>query len=245
MYSNISPDGNAARVRVTNMSCAEDFSMTSSLTVEDEMAKKLGADLRILSRSGNPAEGSNLFIGGFTSLNANAQPLFVVDGVILDTQNGRSLMHEGYVNNVLSAISVNDIEKVTVLKNATALYGAKGANGVVVIETKRAKSMATRIDVDIYGAMELMPKLPTMMNADQYRLYASDVMGNVTTTPDFLDDYTQDRQKYATYHNNTDWKDYVYREAFTQNYGVNVQGGDDVASYIVYRLRQCTKYFEE
>lgn len=85
-------------------------------------------------------------------------------------------MHEGYVNNVLSAISVNDIEKVTVLKNATALYGAKGANGVVVIETKRAKSMATRIDVDIYGAMELMPKLPTMMNADQYRLYASDVM---------------------------------------------------------------------
>ena len=100
-------------------------------------------------------------------------------------------MHEGYVNNVLSAISVNDIEKVTVLKNATALYGAKGANGVVVIETKRAKSMATRIDVDIYGAMELMPKLPTMMNADQYRLYASDVMGNVTTTPDFLDDYTQ------------------------------------------------------
>ena len=65
--------------------------------------------------------------------------MFVVDGVILDTQNGRSLMHEGYVNNVLSAISVNDIEKVTVLKNATALYGAKGANGVVMIETKRAR----------------------------------------------------------------------------------------------------------
>ena len=68
-------------------------------------------------------------------------------------------MHEGYVNNVLSAIRCEMIcEKVTVLKNATALYGAKGANGVVVIETKRAKSMATRIDVDIYGAMELMPQ---------------------------------------------------------------------------------------
>ena len=110
------------------------------------MAKKLGADLRILSRSGNPAEGSNLFIGGFTSLNANAQPLFVVDGVILDTQNGRSLMHEGYVNNVLSAISVNDIEKVTVLKNATALYGAKGANGVVVDECRPISSLCIRCD---------------------------------------------------------------------------------------------------
>ena len=140
-------------------------------------------------------------------------------------------MHEGYVNNVLSAISVNDIEKVTVLKNATALYGAKGANGVVVIETKRAKSMATRIDVDIYGAVELLPKLPSMMNAGQYRLYATDVMGNVTETPDFLDDFTTDKQKYAMYHNDTDWKDYVYHEAFTQNYGVNVQGGDDVANY--------------
>lgn len=231
MYSEHFSTGYAGDVRVTNESSAEAFSATSSLTVEDEMAKKLGADLRVLLRSGNPAQGANLFIGGYNSLNANSQPLFVVDGVILDTQSGRALMHEGYVNNVLSAISVSDIEKVTVMKNATALYGAKGANGVVIIETKRAKSMATRIDVDIYGSIELLPKLPSMMDADQYRLYASDVLGNVTTTPDFLDDYTADKQKYATYHNNTDWKDYTYREAFTQNYGVNVQGGDDVASY--------------
>lgn len=231
LYSENFSELDAAAVRVTDESRAEDFGNTASLTIEDEMAKTLGADLRVLLRSGNPAQGANLFVGGYNSLNANSQPLFVVDGVILDTQTGRTLVHEGYVNNVLSAISVNDIEKVTVLKNATALYGAKGANGVVIIETKRAKSMATRIDVDIYGSLELLPKLPAMMNANQYRLYASDVMGNATATPDFLDDYTLDKQKYARYHNNTDWTDYTYREAFTQNYGVNVQGGDDVASY--------------
>ncbi len=231
MYSESFSDGYSGDVRVTNESSAADFSAMSSLTIEDEMAKKIGADLRVLLRSGNPAQGANMFIGGYNSLNINSQPLVVVDGVILDTQNDRTILHEGYVNNVLSAISVNDIEKVTVLKNATALYGAKGANGVVVIETKRAKSMATRIDVDIYGALELMPKLPSMMDAGQYRLYASDILGNATSTPDFLNDYTQDKQKYAMYHNNTDWKDYTYREAFTQNYGVNVQGGDDVASY--------------
>ena len=221
----------AGDVRVTNRSAAEGFSLTSGLTVEDEMAQRLGADVRVLSRSGNPAQGANLFVGGFNSLNANAQPLIVLDGMVLDTQNGRQLMHTGYVNNVLSAISVNDIERVTVLKNATAIYGAKGANGVVIIETKRAKSMATRIDVDIYGQIELMPKLPKMMDATQYRSYVSDVIGNVTSVPEYLDDFTSDRQQYATYHNNTNWKDYVYREAFTQNYGVNVQGGDDVASY--------------
>ena len=221
----------AGDVRVTNRSAAEGFSLTSGLTVEDEMAQRLGADVRVLSRSGNPAQGANLFVGGFNSLNANAQPLIVVDGIVVDQQANRSLMHQGYVNNVLSAISVNDIERVTVLKNATAIYGAKGANGVVIIETKRAKSMATRIDVDIYGQIELMPKLPKMMDATQYRSYVSDVIGNVTSVPEYLDDFTPDRQQYATYHNNTNWKDYVYREAFTQNYGVNVQGGDDVASY--------------
>lgn len=231
MYSEHFSNDHGGDVRVTDKGVAEDFSSTSSLTIEDELAKKVGADLRVLLRSGNPAQGANLFIGGYNSMNANSQPLVVVDGVILDTQTGRSLMHEGYVNNVLSAISVNDIEKVTVLKNATALYGAKGANGVVIIETKRAKSMATRIDVDIHGSVELLPKLPSMMDASQYRLYASDVAGNITKTPDFLDDNTTDKQKYALYHNNTDWKDYTYREAFTQNYGVNVQGGDDVASY--------------
>ena len=122
MYSEYFSDGYANEVRVTNKSSVGDFSPNSSLTIEDEMAKKLGADLRVLLRSGNPAQGANMFIGGYNSLNGGGQPLFVVDGVILDTQNGRSLMHEGYVNNVLSAISVNDIEKVTVLKNATALY---------------------------------------------------------------------------------------------------------------------------
>lgn len=221
----------AGDVRVSDRSSADDFSLTSALTVEDEMAKHLGADVRVLLHSANPAQGASLFVGGFNSLNANAQPLVVLDGMILDTQSDRSLMHSGYLNNVLSAISVNDIEKVTVLKNATALYGAKGANGVVVIETKRSKSMATRIDVDIYGQIELMPKLPDMLNATQFRSYATDLNGNVTSIPDYLNDYTADKQQYATYHNNTDWKDYVYREAFTQNYGVNVQGGDDVASY--------------
>ena len=130
MYSEHFSNGYANEVRVTNKSSVGDFSANSSLTVEDEMAKKLGADLRVLLRSGNPAQGANMFIGGYNSLNGGGQPLFVVDGVILDTQNGRSLMHEGYVNNVLSAISVNDIEKVTVLKNATALYGAKVPMGL-------------------------------------------------------------------------------------------------------------------
>ena len=218
-------------VRRSNKQVVEDFSLSPSITVEDELARRVGADVRVLSHSGNPAQGASLFIGGYSSIFANSQPLIVVDGIILDRQTDRGLMHDGYVNNVLSAIGVNDIERVQVLKNATAIYGAKGAAGAIIIETKRAKSMATRIDVDAWAGVELTPTLPKMMNASQYRLYASDIYGNTTKLPDFLDEFTADKQKYATYHNNTDWTDLVYREAITQNYNVNVQGGDNIASY--------------
>lgn len=231
MYSENFRTDNVEDVRITNIGTTTDLSLSTALSVEDEIAMKLGADVRTLKHSANPAQGAAMFIGGFNSLNVNAQPLFIVDGVIFDIQSDRGVMHDGYFNNVLSAIGVNDIEKITVLKNGTALYGAKGSNGVVLIETKRSKSMATRIDVDVWAGIELMPKLPKMMNADQYRLYVTDVNGNTTSTPTYLDDSKADMQRYATYHNNTDWTDYTYREAFTQNYNVNVQGGDEIASY--------------
>lgn len=218
-----------ARVVNSNASSMNDYS--SALTVEDALSSTLGADARILQHSANPAQGSALFIGGFNSLFVNSQPLIVVDGVIWDTQNDRTVLHDGYYNNVLSAISVNDIEKVTVLKNATALYGSKGGNGVILIETKRSKSMATRINVNLSTGLETMPNLPDMMNASQYRSYATDLIGNMNVSADFLDDYTTDKKKYNTYHNNTDWKDYTYRYAWTQKYEINVQGCDNVAGY--------------
>ena len=83
-----------------------------------------------------------MFIRGLNSLNANAQPLIVIDGIIQDMQQNRSSLHYGDYTNLLLNINPEDIEKVTVLKNATALYGAKGGNGVILIETKRGHSMA-------------------------------------------------------------------------------------------------------
>ena len=68
---------------------------------------------------------------------------------------------------------------MTVLKNATALYGARGANGVVIIDTKRGHSMATRIDANISAGYTLIPRLPTLMNASQYRTYATEMLGTI------------------------------------------------------------------
>ncbi|MBR5842704.1 MAG: SusC/RagA family TonB-linked outer membrane protein [Bacteroidaceae bacterium] len=223
----------SAEVNVSDLAQTEDFSISTALTVDQEIGTRLGGDLRSITRSGTPAMGSAMFIGGLNSLNANAQPLVVVDGVFVDQQYSRDALHEGHYNNVLSGINVNDIEKITVLKNATALYGTKGSNGVIIIDTKRSTSMATRIEANVMAGIELLPNRPSMMNASQYRLYASELIGSTGTE---LTDYKflnndLNYYYYKQYHNDTNWDDYVYREAFTQNYNMSVQGGDEVADY--------------
>ena len=212
---------------------AGDFGNTSDESIDPLIARRLGADVRSVSRGGNQGVGNVMFIGGLNSLSSNARPLIVIDGVITDMQYSRDMLHDGYANNLLANISVDDIERVTVLKNGTALYGAKGANGVLLIETKRNKSMATKIDVTINGRYELIPRLPSMMGAEDYRLYSTELLQGHTADVAGLKFVNTDPSYYyyKQYHNSTDWTDEVYRNAFSSNYGINVQGGDDVASY--------------
>ena len=209
--------------------------MSKSTTLEDEMQKQLGAQVRTITRSGTIGIGSLMMMQGINTINTSAQPLIVLNGVIQDLQDGYSALHDGFFNNTLAAIDVNDIEKITVLNNATALYGAKGANGVILIDTKRGHSMATRIDAQAFASYTMKPRLPQMMNAEQYRVYANELlsginMGDGAKMPTFLSD-DKSHFEYKKYHNDTDWSEYVYQNAWAQNYRVNVQGGDDAAMY--------------
>ena len=212
---------------------ANRFANTSEVSIDPLIAQQLGADVRSVSRGGNVGLGNTLLMAGINSINSNAQPLIVIDDVIMDMEYNRSTLHEGYFNNMLANLNVNDIESVQVLKNGTALYGAKGANGVVLIKTKRNKSMATKIDVTINGRFDMIPRLPKMMGSEDYRLYTTELLANKVMDLSQFKYLNSDPTYfyYNQYHNNTDWKDEVYENAFSQNYGINVQGGDDVASY--------------
>ena len=212
---------------------AQNFDNTARLSIDPLVAEQLGADIHSVTRSGQLAMGSTMFMGGLTSLQTNAQPLVVIDGVITDMQYNREMLHEGYYNNILANLNVNDIESVTVLKNGTAIYGAKAAAGVLLIKTKRNRSMATKIDVTINGQYQLMPRRPKMMGAEDYRLYATEMLSGLTSNVKNLEFVNSDPTNYYynTYHNNTDWTDEVYHNTFVSNYGINVQGGDDVANY--------------
>ena len=213
--------------------------MSHYTTLESELQNQLGAQVRTTTRSGTVGIGALLMMQGINTLNTSVQPLIVLNGVIQDLQDGYSAMHDGFFNNTLSAIDVNDIEKITVLNNATAIYGAKGANGVILIDTKRGHSMATRIDAQAYASYTMTPRLPQMMGESQFRVYANELLGGVEL-PNGGDDgykvpFLSDDKSYFYYpmynENYTDWSDYVYQNAWAQNYRVNVQGGDDAAMY--------------
>ncbi|MBQ9362291.1 MAG: SusC/RagA family TonB-linked outer membrane protein [Bacteroidaceae bacterium] len=205
----------------------------NDISIDPQVQQQFAGDMLTTVRSGIPGIGIKMLMNGVNSLNSNAQPLVVIDGVIQNMQYDATVLHDGFFNNILANIMVEDIEKISVLKNGSAIYGAKGANGVLVIETKRNKSMATRIDVSVGGSYQLLPRQPEMMDAQQYRIYASELIGTTGTKSNNFKFLQTDPHYYYynMYHNETDWSKEVRKESFVQNYSINVQGGDDVANY--------------
>lgn len=210
-----------------------DFSQ-SIPTVNEDISSALAGQVYGVNHSGTPGSSSAILVRGLNSLNASAQPLYVVDGVVWQMSEDNNSIHSGFYNDPLTLIDPNDVEKITVLKNGTSIYGAKGANGVILIDTKRAHSQATDISASISSGYRAPFKSISVMNAGDYRLYASDVISGMydnTTAVDklkFLDDNTA-KSYYKANHNNTDWLNLINNGAFTQNYGISVKGGSDVA----------------
>ena len=223
----------------TDISESKDYKLneTSVLTIENELENHLAANIRSINRGGLPAQGAALFINGLNSLNSNSQPLVVVDGVIWDMQYDRGTLHDGFYNNVFNLIDPEDVEDIEVLTNGTALYGAKGGNGVIKITTRRGKSMATRIKVRAYGGFEQTPDQFQVMNANQYRSYVTEFLGTTPNAKNLANQtagfWNEDPSYlyYNMYHNETDWQKDLYEDSYTQNYKVSVEGGDDVAMY--------------
>ncbi len=209
---------------------------STSLSPDDEIGLKMLGNVRSISRSASTAIGSAMFVRGINSLVANSQPLFIVDGTIRNNLVNIGSIHDGFYSNPLANIEMSDIESVELLKDGTAIYGAKGANGVVIIKTKRGNGMATKIDLNISTGLTTIPNTIPVMGADDYKIYISEMLGSTGMSNTEIEQlpYLSEnplRYTYNVYHNNTDWKKEVYKQALTQNYNINVNGGDEKALY--------------
>lgn len=142
----------------------------------DQLIQGKVAGVDIINNSGAPGGQVTFRIRGTSSVRSGNQPLFVVDGVPLDGRNTKPGATAGELgstegSNPLNFINPNDIESIDVLKDAsaTAIYGSRGANGVVMITTKKGKSGAPKVTVDMSTAVSTMVRRPNIMNGDTYR----------------------------------------------------------------------------
>lgn len=163
--------------------------------------------VQIMSSSGSPSAGSTIRIRGGASLNASNDPLIVLDGIPLET-GGIS----GNSGNFLSLINPNDIESMTVLKDAssTAIYGSRASNGVIIITTKKGSSKELKVSFNTSNSMQIKTKLADML-----------------TRQEFIDAITEQgsyNQKSLLGTENTDWNNEIFREAFGTDNNLSVSG---------------------
>ena len=193
------------------------------------------AGLDVRSRNGIKGMGSNIFMRGFSSLYRNNQPLVVVDGMVYDIQDYGNSIIDGYYMNPLNGIAPEDIDNITVVRDASTTYGSKAANGVVYIRTSHASKQATTIDLYVKSNFEVAPSNVPMLGAEDYRTLLNDLMvqryglAKVSSMP-FIN-AEPNTVDYYKYNNNNDWQQKVYGNAFSNNYNLRIKGGDDVALY--------------
>ena len=161
-----------------------------------------------------PGDNVSIKIRGLGTIN-DSDPLVVIDGVPTDLG--------------LSSLNTADIDRIDVLKDAsaTAIYGSRGANGVVMVTTKRGSTGEGKVNVSANWAMQNVAYVPEMLNAAEYAAYSNDMLsaGGLATNPQWSNP--------ASLGEGTDWLDEMFRTGFMQNYTVSYSGGNEKAHYYV------------
>ncbi len=181
------------------------------------------------SPSGQPGAAQQILIRGVGSISAGNGPLYVLDGVIL--QNG-DLTALTQTNDILSNLNPNDIESVTVLKDAsgTALYGSRGSNGVIVITTKRGKAGSTQITARAqYGVTQPLIGHFDLMDGKQAWDFERQILLNSGASQAQVDIQRPE----SMLDNTNDWVDAAFRNGHTGNYEIQAQGGDEKTRFFV------------
>ena len=221
-----------------SVSLGEDAMKTSIITSLDQALQGHAAGVSAVQTSGAPGSGSSIRVRGTATINANAEPLYVIDGVIVQSQGltgydyglGDALGN-GSVSTIspLSTIDPQDIVSMEILKDAsaTAIYGAQGANGVVLITTKHGKAGEAKFTYNGTFAINRQAKRLDILDLREYADYYSEYVryGEASANPLFLD-----RELLGK---GTNWQDAVFQTALTHQHQISAQGGTDKVRYYV------------
>jgi TonB-linked SusC/RagA family outer membrane protein len=223
------------KMKKTDMSSAvaaisnTELNRTVNVTLDEALQGK-AANVYVAQTSGQPGAGASVIIRGVSTINGNYQPLYVIDGVQIRPSiptGGTYNQPAGYANE-LSGMNPDDIENISILEGAaaTSIYGAAGANGVVMITTKHGKSGRTKVGVNaLYNTQDTPPQLP-VMDLKQYALYIQKLqaLGLVGAEPEELKDPT-------ILGPGTNWQAELFRPTALQKYSLSLSGGSDKSTF--------------
>lgn len=212
------------------------------VSVDQAMAGQI-AGVQITQTTGAPGGGAAVRIRGAGSLSAGNEPLYVIDGFPVTNDYDQR-------NNPLNTINPADIETVQVLKDAsaTAIYGSRGSNGVVIITTKSGKSGATKMNFTVTTGVQSVEKLIDVLNAREFANYINESRNNAWVNsgagrlPTDPNSVRQNNVMYLlpTAFSNpdalgegTNWQKEIFRPAFSQNYQLNISGGNEKTNYFI------------
>jgi TonB-linked SusC/RagA family outer membrane protein len=208
----------------------------------DAMLLGQAAGLKAVSTSGTPGSGAILTVRGISTFNGGTSPLFIVDGIPIKGDRFTNPVARNADNNPLSDIHPSDIASITVLKDgySTAMYGMRGSNGVILINTYAGTNGKTLLDFSGYSGIAGNIEKLDVLNADQYRSYilAKEQARGLTSSQinSGIGKYlllSTPASQVERYNNNTDWQDVVRMQGLYNDYHLNLRGGDEVSKYSV------------
>ncbi len=209
---------------------------TSLTTNVDQALQGRVAGVQVTQNSGQPGGAASIRIRGANSISLSSEPLYVIDGIPFQGDGASTAGFDwaGGANgqnrvNPLSAINPSDILSIDVLKDAsaTAIYGSRGANGVILITTKRGKKGEAKISYGTYYGIQTLQKKLDLMSLQQFASYNTQVMNEQGLVPDqrFADPSLLGR--------GTDWQDEVFQSAGNYSHQLTVSGGNDKTTYAI------------
>lgn len=200
------------------------------LTSADQALQGRAAGVQMTQTSSAPGGNTSVRIRGGNSLSAGNEPLYVIDGFPVYNDNGQyttGALNNGQPTNVLASINPSDIESIEILKDAsaTAIYGARGANGVVIITTKRGKSGQSNINFEAYYGLQQVNKQIPLLNATDFAVVANEYQRNLNRPIPYPNP--------QSYGEGTNWQKESFRVAPIQNYQIGFSGGDAKTQYAI------------
>ncbi len=199
------------------------------VTSLDQAMQGRAAGVQVTQISGKPGAETSIRIRGTSSINAGNEPLYVIDGMLINSDGGDVSVGgtRGPRLSPLSSINPSDIESIEILKDAsaTAIYGSRGANGVVLITTRRGKSGKGMITFESYYGVQQVARKLDLLNAAQFADLVNDAKLNANQTPVYVNPPNLGK--------GTDWQDEIFRNAPMANYQLSFSGGDDRTKYAI------------